>query len=360
MSHGAPEPVSAVVLNFNGMDSLGATLTSLQQYRPAFAEIIVVDDGSTDGSVEFVEREFPSVRVMPLGRNTANLATVRNTGIYAASSRYVFLTDNDIELEPGCIERLYETLTADDHTFSVTPRLLDQDNPSVIYQSGNGLHFLAVSTGSMRAVAVSEARSHAPWRSLGGGIMLLDMTKVRELGGFDPGYTLGWADDAELHYAGEISGYRSLHEPRALARVKVRAHGTKRAFGQYHNRLRFIFTGYSGLTLLLFGPALILFEVGVALSAIVSGSLPAYLRAWGRILSSGGELLRRRRLLQSRRKVSDLAILRHGTFEFPGQWKLNRFARRMVAAAQHCWDVFWWIAWPFLNVQSVRLGSRVR
>src|SRR5690606_22326285 len=116
------------------------------------------------------------VRLIALEHNTANLALVRNTGLRAASSRHVFLTDNDIVLRPGCIEQLLQTMVSQPGAFSVVPRLLDQDDPSIVYQSGNDLHFLAVSTGSRRGERLAaDATNQAPRSSIGGGIMLLDL-----------------------------------------------------------------------------------------------------------------------------------------------------------------------------------------
>src|SRR5690606_27963376 len=129
--------VSAVVVNYNGLDCLAATLDGLKGSSRPFVEIIVVDDGSTDGSAQMVRELYPEVRLIALERNTANLALVRNMGLRAASSRYVFLTDNDIVLRPGCIEQLLHTLLSTPDAFSVVPRLLDQDDPAVVYQSGN-------------------------------------------------------------------------------------------------------------------------------------------------------------------------------------------------------------------------------
>lgn len=345
-------PITAVVANYNGMDCIGRTLDSLTQYARPFAEIIVVDDGSSDGSCEFIRAHYPQVRLIPLGHNTANLATVRNTGLQAANTRHVYLTDNDVALRPGCVERLLQTLTSVPDAFSVTPRLFDQDHPDVVYQSGNAIHYLGVSVGSQRGTRADPSTKVRP--SVGGGIMLLDMEVVRGLGYFDKGYMHGWADDAELHLRGELAGFASLHDPVAEAEVKVRAHGTRRALGQYHNRLRLMFTAYTGLSLLALSPVLTLFEVMLLLSAVACGTLPMYLRAWRRIFREMPDLAATRKRIQQLRRTTDRQLLHPGEFEFPGLHRFPQVARRMVWLAQQGTAPFWWLAYPFLGSRGPR------
>lgn len=345
--------ITAVVTNYNGMDCLDRTLSSLAHYASTFAEIIVVDDGSTDGSCEYIRTHFPQVRLIPLERNTANLAVVRNTGLKAAATRYVYLTDNDIVLRPGCVERLFHTLTSVPRAFSVTPRLFDQDHPEVVYQSGNAMHYLGVSVGSQRGTSAAFS-SPKIRHSMGGGIMLLDLHAVRELGYFDTGYVHGWADDAELHLRGQLAGYESLHDPVAEAEVKVRSHGTRRALGQYHNRLRLIFTTYAGSSLLALSPVLTVFEGMLLLSAVVCGTLPMYLRAWRKIIAEVSDLSATRARIQRQRRTADRQLLQSGEFEFPGLHRFPRMARRIVWTAQQGTAAFWWLAYPFLGSRGPR------
>lgn len=340
--------VSAVVTNYNGLDSLIPTLKSLSTASRPFAEIIVVDDGSTDGSLEWVRQNYPEIKLVPLGRNTARLNIVRNAGIKAAKSPYVFLTDNDITVRPGCVEQLLSTLLADPTVFSVTPRLLDQDRPEYVYQSGNAVHFLGVSVGSHRGRLAADLPWNTPIASYGGGIMLLDKAKVEQLGYFDEGYALGWGDDGEMHVRGALAGYKSLHDPLAICLVEVRPHGTTRAFGQYHNRLRFMLVAYGKRTLIALAPGLFLFELMVVLTALATGSISAYFKALKATWQEWGEVRRMRRMAQSLRAVPDKKILRTGSFEFPGVSKLPQPMRAAVAGAQSCTTVFWWAGYAFI------------
>jgi GT2 family glycosyltransferase len=344
-------PVSAVVINFNGMDCIAATLDSLLASTYPFAEIIVVDDGSRDGSCELIRASYPQVKLVALPQNTGNLALVRNSGIKIAKTRHVFLTDNDIVLGKGCIEQLLATSISEGNVASVTPRLFDQDAMDVVYQSGNGLHFLGVSSGSMRGVPRAEQTDLRPRQSFGGGIMLIDMDIVSKLGYFDQGFVRGWADDGEIHYRAALAGYKSLHDPVAEAYVKVRSHGTNRAFGQYHNRLRLMLTCFSLPTLLALPPALVLFELALFASTVIAKTTDVYWKGWSLLWKSRAELKQMRRRVQAMRRVPDTRLLAHGRFEIPGDWKLSRAKRRVVSSLQRCWDIFFWFAYPCMRMR---------
>jgi GT2 family glycosyltransferase len=116
--------LSVVIVTYNGLGTLPGTLENLRNYPLPIEEIFVVDDGSTDGSVEWLHTHAPDVRVIAFPKNTGNVAVVRNAGLEAASGTHVFLTDNDVELLPGCLERLLAVLQADERVFCVTPRLM--------------------------------------------------------------------------------------------------------------------------------------------------------------------------------------------------------------------------------------------
>jgi GT2 family glycosyltransferase len=313
-----------VITNFNGMHTLPKTLHSLVNYPLELEEIIVVDDGSTDESVSWLHRHHPEVRVIEMGRNTAQLGLVRNSGLRAATGTHVFLTDNDIELLDRCLEAQLDVMLADPQVFCVTPRLVHRDDHDKIYQDGHGMHFLALGTtappgtASRRGMTLAEAGVPPPFRTCGGGIMMLDLDLTREIGLFDEGYVHGWADDAEIQFRGVLYGYKCLHVAAAMCTHDAQQHGTKRAFGQVHNRFRVLLTFYRTRTLLALAPSLLVFELLLLAGAIAGGFLPSYLKAvretW-RVRASGMAM---RADMQARRRIPDGELFWCGAIELPG------------------------------------------
>lgn len=118
-----PETV-VLIPNYNGIEHLETCLVSLaaQTYRDF--ETALIDNGSTDGSLEFVARKFPNVRVVALERNFG-FARAANEGIKASRSTYVCLLNNDVEVEAGWLGELVTALKEDNTVGAVACKMLN-------------------------------------------------------------------------------------------------------------------------------------------------------------------------------------------------------------------------------------------
>ncbi len=130
--------VSIVIPNWNGRHWLPGCLAALGRQSVPPAETIVVDNGSEDGSLDYLREEHPQVRVIALGVNTG-FAHAVNVGLRAASSEYVALINTDIELTDDWIERMRAALEADPQLASVACKMLLLADPSVVYDAGDVL-----------------------------------------------------------------------------------------------------------------------------------------------------------------------------------------------------------------------------
>jgi GT2 family glycosyltransferase len=333
--------LSVVIANYNGIGTLPAMLESLRKSSHPIEEIIVVDDGSTDGSEAWLRSEHPEIRLIALERNTGNLAKVRNAGLEAARGTHVFVTDNDVELRPDCLQRLLAVINANERVFCVTPRLVYHDRPDILFQDGNGMHYLALGTGTRRGVPVAEAGVPPPFRTCGGGLMLFDRSKLRDVGGFDPGYMHAWADDNQLQLHGLLYGYECLHVPAAAGTHHAKDHGAQRARGQIYNRFRVLTTCYRRRTLLVMLPSLLAFESALIAGSLVHGFGGAYIDAVRQAWRDRHDALSARRELQRHRKVPDSMVFWSGQFEIPGVVALGPVARSVVAVLQRLFDANW-------------------
>ena len=131
MTDQASPLISAVVLNWNGCHVLDNCLRSLynQTYRPL--EIIVVDNASTDGSVDFLREKFHSVHLI---RNDKNLGfgAGNNIGIRASQGRYIMMLNNDTRLDPNCVEELKRSIEKDERFGACASKILLESRPDII------------------------------------------------------------------------------------------------------------------------------------------------------------------------------------------------------------------------------------
>jgi len=116
--------LAIIIVNFNTSAALLACLRSLHEHPPEVShDIVVVDNGSTDGSVQNVLATWPSVRVVEMGHNVG-FAAATNTGVYASKSDLLLMLNSDTHVPKGSIDRLIQALEADPTSAAVGPRLV--------------------------------------------------------------------------------------------------------------------------------------------------------------------------------------------------------------------------------------------
>jgi GT2 family glycosyltransferase len=207
-------PLSAafVIPCWNGRRWLDGCLDSLlAQTRPA-DELIVVDNGSTDGSAEHVRERFPQARVVELPDNTG-FAGASNVGLRAASADTVALINQDVRLEPDWLERSLAALDASPGAASVATKMLDMGDPSLVYDAGDILRRDGVCEQRGRFER-DDGRFDEPGDVFGAcaGAALYRREPVLELGGFDERFFL-YLEDADLALRLRLAGWTCVYEP---------------------------------------------------------------------------------------------------------------------------------------------------
>src|SRR5262245_31258966 len=102
---------SLCIINYNGMSTLPMILPAARDIADRFQEILIVDNNSTDGSIDFIQKQFPEVRLVRRPDNLGPGAAL-NTAIREAAADLILLMDNDVTLTALCVERLVDALTS--------------------------------------------------------------------------------------------------------------------------------------------------------------------------------------------------------------------------------------------------------
>jgi len=341
-------PLTIAVINYNGRDVLPSTLDALRQVEYGPLDRILVDDGSTDGSVEWTAQNYPEIRIVLMERNMQKPSWPRNRALADSATDFVLLIDNDIALAPDCPAKLMDVMTGDPEILCCSPRLVYAQNEAMLYYDGGSLHYLCISGPSVRGQPVAARPERRPFPTVAGGNLLLNRKLARKLGFFDTGFAFGWGEDAELCLRGRLSGMHCLHVPAAVARHVERPRGLQRAEAQLYNRYRTILTMYAPWTLLVLGPALGAFELGLLLAGAATGVTRHQTRALRRIWETRHELRRRRLEIQRRRRVSDRDILTGDGFSLPGVVTQSRFVRHVTRIVGLLFRTYWEAVRTFL------------
>ena len=210
--------ISCIVVNWNRRDLLRACLRSLtRQDYPQF-EIIVVDNGSSDGSAEMCAEEFgASVRLI---RNTENrgFCAANNQGIAEARGEFVALLNNDAEADPGFLSALLRVFEGRPDLGMGAAKIVVWEDPGLIDKAGH----LIYPDGQNRGRGTGE-RDHGQFDRVeevlwpDGCAALYRKSMLDRIGGFDEDF-FAYGDDAELGLRARIAGWNCLYTPHALVR----------------------------------------------------------------------------------------------------------------------------------------------
>lgn len=207
---------SIVIPTWNGRELLEKHLPSVVAAASVNPEneVIVVDNASTDGTVEFLARNFPQVRVLSLARNEG-FGGASNAGVRAARHDIVVLLNNDMRVAPDFLAPLLEGFT-DELVFSVSCQIFFTDPAKV--REETGLTQIEWRDGMLR---VRHRRDDSvnrlfPCAYGGGGSCAFDRRKFLELGGFDPLFHPFYLEDNDLGYLAWKRGWKVLYQPASV------------------------------------------------------------------------------------------------------------------------------------------------
>lgn len=202
-----------VIPNFNGKDFLKNCLESVAE-STVKASVIVVDNGSEDGSPAILAQEFDWVKVIAFPNNRGFDAAV-NAGIRAAKTPYVFLLNNDTTIASDCIEQLEAAIGQDDRIFSVGAKMLSMQQPELVdtagdlYSAFGWAYAIGKGKPSVRYTKKREVFSNCA------GAALYRRDYLEKTGLFDDIH-FAYLEDVDIGYRARIAGYKNVIEPKAI------------------------------------------------------------------------------------------------------------------------------------------------
>ena len=209
--------ITVVIPNYNGMNYLAECMTSLcrEQHNAPGYEVLIIDNASVDGSVEYLQKEWcgEGVRLISLPENTGFCHAV-NLGIREAKTPYVILLNNDTKAEAGFVRGLYDAIRENEKIFSVSAKMLMWDRPELIDDAGDRYCVLgwAYSRGKGRPAA--DYDKSVPVFSACGGAAIYRRSVFEEIGYFDEEH-FAYLEDLDIGYRARIYGYENRYEPKA-------------------------------------------------------------------------------------------------------------------------------------------------
>ena len=205
---------SVVIPNYNGIRYLKNCLLSLQKCEGEDFEVIVVDNGSTDGSDLLPDSLKLNVRLIKLNENTG-FAHAVNVGIREAKGEYVILLNNDTEVESGFVRKLTEALKKNRKVFSASAMMVDMNNREVLDGAGDYYCALGWAFAYGKGKKTEECDKGRKIFSSCAGACIYDKAKLEITGLFDELH-FAYLEDVDLGYRARIAGFDNIYEPAAV------------------------------------------------------------------------------------------------------------------------------------------------
>jgi len=206
--------ISVVVLNWNGGRFVEKCLISLQAqiYHPL--EIIVVDNASTDGSVDLIKMRFPDVKLIVNERNLG-FGGGNNIGIQASQAKYVMILNNDARLDPRCIEELRKSIEKDKRYGASASKILLDGERDLLDAAGISICKDGLSIGRGRLERAERYQVEEEVFFASGCASLFRREMLDDIGLFDEDF-FAYADEVDMGWRAQLSGWRCIYNPKAI------------------------------------------------------------------------------------------------------------------------------------------------
>ena len=309
------QKVKVVILNWNGARHLSQFLPSVVANTPGWAGIAVADNGSTDDSVELLQRDFPTVEVIRLERNYG-FAEGYNRAVAQIEAEYMVLLNSDVETPAGWLEPLVRTLDESPDVAAVAPKLLSYSDKTRFEYAGAAGGFIDLlgypyCRGRIMNRTESDRGQYDDARDVfwaSGAAFCCRRAAFLGAGGFDACY-FAHMEEIDLCWRLQIAGWRIRIEPQSvvyhLGGGTLPAASPTKIFYNHRNNLMMLYKCSTPAQRILVAAVRPLLDLAAALSYLAGGSrggFCAVFRAWREFLAAHPTLAaKRRELMQMRR-----------------------------------------------------------
>jgi GT2 family glycosyltransferase len=312
----APQ-VSVIVVCTNEKQHLQDCLGSLSRQSYPRVEIILVDNGSTDASAEYVAASFPEVRIISTGSNLG-YAPANNAGFQAARGELLAVLNPDTEVHPDFVRELVEAFD-DPGVGLATSRICYFDDRERINTCGNDVHLSGLGYCRGLDEPASRYESPAAVASVSGCAFMVRRALLDKIGSFDAAFFI-YLEDTDLSIRAWLAGQEVRYVPGSIVYHKYRLRLTSWKFYLLErNRRVMLLKNFRWATLAALLPCLFLTGLMMWTYAVIRGPrfLGAKLRAHAWIYRHWGEVMAKRGAVQRLRKVSDGQVLKLWRSQLP-------------------------------------------
>lgn len=301
-------PISVIVPNWNGAQHLPICLDSLRRQTLSGAEIIVADNGSTDGSLQLLERCYPEVQVLPLEQNRG-FAGACNAGMQLARGRFIALLNNDTEADVSWLEEVVAAFARHPEAGLVASKMLLFHRRDTFHTAGDFYRVDGI-PGNRGVWERDEGQYDEEEYVFGacGGSAAYRRSMLEQVGLLDEDFFYS-CEDVDLAWRAQLARWRCVYTPRAVVYHKLSATGggATASFYDGRNTIYLLIKDYPGDLWRTYGSAIIARQIRISREALRSWrGTAARARLRGQLM---GLLLGLPRMLPKRRAVQRTRVV---------------------------------------------------
>jgi len=322
--------ISIIILNWNGRQFLDSCLGSLAEQTLRAFEVVLVDNGSSDGSADFVRERFPWVRLVELTDNTG-FAGGNNHGLSVCGGEFIVTLNNDTRAEPDFLDELVKPILADPKVGMVAAKMLNYYQTEII--DGVGLKVATNGFGYNVGVGEQDEGQYDTSQSVFGpcgGAALYRREMIKDVGFFDRDF-FAYYEDFDLAWRGRLAGWKSVTAPAAIVyHVHSATSGEWSSFKVYHlhrNKWFNLIKNWPLSILFMNLPRVLFYDFSAFFLSLLKGRGGAAFKARLHVLYFLPKLLRKRWKIQ---KTRDITTRQAETFFASDEGALRTFCRKMA------------------------------
>jgi len=308
-----PPEISVVIVTWNGKHHLEGCLKATATQVDVDPEIVLVDNGSSDGTVDFVRSRFPSVRIVALGENRG-FAGGNNAGASAARGEFLAFLNNDTVPDSMWLRTLRDGIDAASRFLLTTSRIVYMHDSSVIDSAGDGVFRAGGAFKRHHGARADAASASGEVFGVCGAACLVSRRVFEELGGFDEDFFASH-EDIDLSYRARLRGYRCRYVADAIVRHHGSAtlgRGSVSAVFHGQRNLEWMYLKNTPASLLVRTlPGHLVYNAASAAYFARMGHLGVFLKAKLAAVRGLPAIVRKRSAIQRTRTVSARAIEEH-------------------------------------------------
>jgi GT2 family glycosyltransferase len=302
--------ISVIIVNWNGERYLANCLDALQNQETKPNSMLLVDNASSDCSIEMVQCDYPEIEIIRLDQNLG-FAAGNNIALKAISTEFVALLNNDAVPHPLWLSKLLDALTKNRHAGFAAAKMLSYYSPELIDRAGDV--YTRAGTGLLRGrgqPSDSYDRQEFVFGACAGAA-LYRTEMLRDVGFFDEDFFILY-EDVDLSFRAQLRGYKCIYVPDAVVyHIGSGSIGKDTPMSVYysHRNLEWVYIKNMPASLIkrTIVPHLI-YDMAAFFFFVARGRGADYLRAKWDALKGMRTALQKRREIQKGKRVSDSYI----------------------------------------------------